>query len=137
MVKKVEIKKGKKVPSTYVPKGLSDKDKKKQIKSIVEKKERPKVDSFKSKRSSWTEKFEKKYGKKITDKAFISKNIISKEGIEQILKKGKGAYYSSGSRPNQTAFSWAYARLASVILGGGARKVDKNIWDKYKIKSKK
>ncbi len=134
MPKKVEIKKGKKVPSTYVPKGLSEKDKKKQIKSILDKKERPKLESFKSKRSSWVEKFEDKYKTKITDKKFIYKNIISKEGVDQIIAKGRGAYYSAGSRPNQTMFSWANARLASVILGGGARKVDKKIWDKYKIK---
>ena len=44
-----------------------------------------------------------------------------------------GAYYSSGSRPNVSARSWAYARLASVIMNGGARKVDKDIWDKYKV----
>ena len=45
----------------------------------------------------------------------------------------KGAFYSSGSRPNVSARQWAYARLASVIMNGGARKVDKDIWDKYKV----
>ena len=48
-----------------------------------------------------------------------------------------GAYYSSGSRPNQTPTSWGLARLASVILNGPARRIDKTIWDKYKIISKK
>ena len=134
---KVEIAKGKSVPKTYVPKGLSEKDKKKQIKSIIEKKDRPKVESFKSKRSGWVEKFEKKYGKKITDSSWIDKNILKKEGQEQIIKKGKGAYYSSGSRPNQTPFSWGYGRLASVIMGGASRKIDQKIWDKYKVKSQK
>ena len=43
------------------------------------------------------------------------------------------AYYNSGSRPNQTPQSWSLARLASVILNGGARKVDQSIWDKYKL----
>ena len=78
------------------------------------------------------ERFEKKYGKKITDDNFISKNIISKVGINQILKKGMGAYFSSGSRPNQTPQSWSRARLASVIMNGPARKVDIDIWNKYK-----
>ena len=55
------------------------------------------------------------------------------EGINKILDKGRGAYYSSGSRPNQTAQSWALARLASVVMNGPARKVDKDIWQKYKI----
>jgi len=122
----------KKYKSTYVPKTLSESDKKKQIKSIKEKTERPKLKSFQSKRSSWTEKFEKKYGYKITNDSQISKNIISKTGIDKIIKKGMAAYYNSGSRPNQTAFSWARARLASVLLKGPAYKVDKDIYEKYK-----
>tara|TARA_R110001592_G_C12831447_1_gene719965 strand:+ start:350 stop:709 length:360 start_codon:yes stop_codon:yes gene_type:complete len=117
-----------------VPKELTEKDKKNQIKSIKEKTKRPKLESFKSKRSSWVEKFEKKYGTKITDKKFINENILKTKGINEILKKGQGAYYSSGSRPNQTPFSWANARLASVIMGGAARKVDNSIWTKYKVK---
>ena len=121
-----------KIPKQYAPKSLTPADRKKQIKSIKEGKERPKVDSFKSKRSSLVVRFEKKYGYKITNDSRISKEIISKTGIDQILKKGMGAYYSSGSRPNQTPQSWSRARLASVILGGPARKVDKKIWEKYK-----
>lgn len=116
----------------YIPKSLTASDKKKQVKSIKENKDRPKVKSFESKRSSHTIAFEKKYGTKISDDKFIVKNIISRIGMNKILDKGRGAYYSSGSRPNQTAESWALARLASVITGGNARKVDKDIWDKYK-----
>ena len=115
----------------YVPKSLSKEDKKKQVKSIKEGKDRPKVD-YKTKRSSHVIKFEKKYGTKITNKSFIDKNIISKTGIDKILDKGMGAYYSAGSRPNVSKEQWAYARLASVIMGGPARKVDKEIWEKYK-----
>ena len=94
----------KKIKKEYVPSSLSASDRKKQIKSIKDKTERPKV-KFESKRSSWVEKFESKFGYKINQKAKIAKEIISKEGIEQILSKGKGAYYSAGSRPNQTATS--------------------------------
>lgn len=115
----------------YVPKSLSKKDKEKQIKSIKEGTDRPKVD-YKTRRSSHVVKFEEKYGKKITDDKYISKNIISKTGIDKILDKGMGAYYSSGSRPNVTKEQWARARLASVIMGGSARKVDIDIWEKYK-----
>ena len=125
----------KKIKKEYVPSSLSASDRKKQIKSIKDKTERPNV-KFESKRSSWVEKFESKFGYKINQKAKIAKEIISKEGIEQILSKGKGAYYSAGSRPNQTATSWSLARLASVILGGPARRIDKKIWEKYKIKKK-
>ena len=123
---------GRKVPTAYVPKSLTKEDRKKQIESIKKGTARPKVKSYQSKRSSHVEKFEKKYNTKISNTAFISKNIISKTGIDKILAKGRGAYYSAGSRPNQTAESWARARLASVIMGGKARRVDKDIWEKYK-----
>ena len=122
----------KKIPTQYAPKSLGKEDRKKQIKSIKEGKDRPKVESFKSKRSGHVANFEKKYGYKITNDSRITKEIISKTGIDKILSKGRGAYYSAGSRPNQTPESWARARLASVILGKNARKVDKAIWDKYK-----
>jgi hypothetical protein len=122
------------IPKKYVPKSLTEEDRKKQVKSIKEGKPRPKVESFKSKRSSNVEAFEKKYKTKISDFDFINKNILKKKGIDEIIKKGKGAYFSSGSRPNQTPTSWALARLAAVIMkNGAARKVDMAIWNKYKI----
>tara|TARA_B110000285_G_scaffold43460_1_gene48346 strand:+ start:4520 stop:4921 length:402 start_codon:yes stop_codon:yes gene_type:complete len=129
-----------KIPKKYTEK-LSKKDKLKQIKSLKKSRkmykngifiDRPKLKSYPKKRSQWLIKFEKKYNRKITDKDFIHKNIISKKGQNLILKKGRGAYYSSGSRPNQNSSSWAYARLASVIVGGPARKVDNKIWLEYK-----
>ena len=112
---------------------MSKADKAKQVKSIKEGKARPKLKSAPpSKRSSHVEKFEKKYGYKITNDSRISKEIISKTGIDKILSKGRGAYYLGGSRPNTTPSQWARARLASVIMGGKARQVDKAIWEKYK-----
>lgn len=119
------------IPKKYVPKSLSEEDRKKQIESIKKGTKRPKVD-FDSKRSSFVVKFEKKYGYKINNFSRIDKEIIKKKGIDLILDKGRGAYFSGGSRPNQTPESWALARLASVIMNGKARKVDKDIWDKYK-----
>ena len=121
-----------KIPKQYIPSSLTPADRKKQEESIRKGKPRPKVESFKSKRSSHVVKFEKKYGVKITNKAFIYKNIMSKKGVDLVLKRGIAAYFSSGSRPNQTPASWSNARLASVIMGGAARKVDKAIWEKYK-----
>lgn len=117
----------------YVPDSLSKSDKEKQIKSIKSDslKDRPKVE-YKSKRSEHVIKFENKYKKKITDLDFIYKNIISKTGVDKIFEKGLAAYANSGSRPNTTASAWKYARLASVITGGNARKVDNDIWMKYK-----
>uniref|UniRef100_A0A6C0CWS6 DUF5824 domain-containing protein n=1 Tax=viral metagenome TaxID=1070528 RepID=A0A6C0CWS6_9ZZZZ len=123
--------KTKSIPKKYIA-GLKGKEKKAQIKSIFEQTDRPKT-SAKEKRSKWIIKFEKKYNKKITDTSWINKNIISVYGQNKILNKGRGAYYSSGSRPNQTPDSWAYARLASVIMDGPSRKYDINIWNKHKV----
>tara|TARA_R100001440_G_scaffold25806_1_gene41958 strand:+ start:97 stop:480 length:384 start_codon:yes stop_codon:yes gene_type:complete len=123
-----------KINPKYVPKSLSESDKKKQIKSIKEKTDRPKLKSAKTKRSVHVIKFEKRYNKKITNDAWISKNLLSREGIKQILKKGVAAYYNAGSRPNTTPAQWSRARLASALTGGGAAKVDRAILTKYKVK---
>ena len=125
-------KKTRKINPKYLPNTLTKSDKNKQKKSIINGKNRPKLKSYKSKRSGWAVKFENKYGEKITNKKFINKTILSHKGIKEILDKGMAAYYTSGSRPNQSKESWAFARLASVIMGGPARKVDKNIWEQYK-----
>jgi hypothetical protein len=119
------------LPKKYVPASLSKEDRKKQIKSIKEGTIRPKVD-FDSRRSTNVVKFEKKYGYKINNFKRISKEIISQKGIDEIMAKGRAAYFT-GSRPNQTPESWALGRLASVIMGGKARQVDMKIWKKYKI----
>ena len=121
-----------KYKSKYVPKTLTKADAKKQKESIKKQTVRPKLKSFKSKPSSYTQSFKKKYGEQSL--SWIYKNIISKAGVDKIKAKGIAAYYNSGSRPNQTPASWWKARLYSVIMGGKARKVDKKIWDKYKKK---
>jgi hypothetical protein len=88
--------------------------------------ERPKVSETKSPRSTWVVKFQEKHGFPITDLAKVKKAYPNAD-VETILKKGAGAYASSGSRPNQTSYSWKFARLASALLGGPAAKVDKNL----------
>ena len=50
--------------------------------------------------------------------------------LQKIVKKGEGAYFSSGSRPNQTAQSWGVARLASAITSGKSAAVDYDILEK-------
>tara|TARA_R110000803_G_C11764057_1_gene294316 strand:- start:46 stop:534 length:489 start_codon:yes stop_codon:yes gene_type:complete len=121
----------KKINEKYVPKSLSKEDKKKQIKSIKEQTIRPKLDSFKSKRSNHVIKFEKTYGYKITEKTKIAKDLLSMAGIKKVIEKGNAAYFSGGSRPNQTPASWSNARLASVLTFGKAADVDKDILLKY------
>ena len=49
------------IPKRYLPDTLKGKDRQKQIKSIFENKDRPKT-KVKDKKSSWTVKFDEKYG---------------------------------------------------------------------------
>lgn len=88
--------------------------------------ERPKVSEKKTPRSSWVKKFEAKHGFPITELDKV-KEAYPNADVETILKKGAGAYATSGSRPNVSSFQWKYARLASALLGGPASKVDKNL----------
>ena len=131
------------IPKKYTAR-LNRKDKKKQLRSIRKAKrsykkgkyiDRPKLKSYKSKKSSWVTKFEKKYGKDIKSYKQIEKVTgIPKKALMEVVRKGKGAYYSSGSRPNQTSESWGRARMYSYIMGGPTRKVDNHITNKYNVR---
>ena len=125
-------------PKRYVPSRLTQKDKKKQKKEINKSRKaykkgkyytRKKVKSFKSKESAHVVKAKKIYGvKNISANSKLAKKTgCSISALRKIIKKGQGAYYSSGSRPNQTGHSWGRARLASSITGGKAAAVDFNI----------
>ena len=87
---------------------------------------RKKVKSFKSKKSGHVSNAQRIYKinsiKPSTDLA--KKTGCSLTSLQKIVKKGQGAYYSSGSRPNQTSHSWGIARLASSITGGKSAAVD-------------
>ena len=124
------------VPMRYVPRTLSRNDRGKQIAML--------------KRSRRMYKRGKFYGRTMKLKSYshvASKHVVaarrmyhvdrivpnaalaratqcSVDALKQIVKKGEGAFYSSGSRPNQTPQSWGYARLASAITGGKAAAVD-------------
>jgi hypothetical protein len=131
----------KSIKKRYLPKNLSRKDYKKQLnminksRKLYKKKQyytRKPLKSFHSKKSQHILNAEKMYNvSKIgANKELSKKTGCSINAFKQIIKKGEGAYYSSGSRPNQTAQSWAIARLASAITGGKASLVDYNILEK-------
>ena len=122
----------------YLPNSLSRKDKKKQYNMLLKSKKmytkgkyftRKKVNSFNSKTSPHIIKAFKVYNINSMEptKELATKTGCSIKALKAIIKKGMGAYYSSGSRPNQTAESWGKARLASSITGGKASKVDFHI----------
>ena len=139
----------KKYPKRYIPKQLSEADKKKQKKQLDKstsdyKKgkytDRKEVKSFKGKKSTFVKQVKEKLGlpmnfEKVADKLTRTEKREKQllKGFEEIYDKGKSAYFSSGSRPNQTPESWGKARVASVLVGGPSRKIDKKIVDKYNI----
>lgn len=137
-------------PKKYIPKYLTNKDAKK-IKNEIEKskeyyKKTPKkyyirkgVKSMKIKESKHIKKAKKIYNIKSMkiNKELSRKTGCKIEGLEKIVNKGRGAYYSSGSRPGQTPDSWGYARLASAVTGGKSSAVDYKIIEKYCNKTSK
>jgi hypothetical protein len=93
---------------------------------------RKKVSSFKSKKSKHISNAQKIYDiQNITPSAELARKTgCTIKTLNQIVKKGEGAYYSSGSRPNQSPQSWGLARLASSLTSGKAAAVDYDIIDK-------
>lgn len=129
------------IPQRYIPRNLTKKDKnilRKELKKSRRKYKnkhyhtRKKVKSFKSKTSKHIIKARKMYKTKkiMPTRSLAKKTGCSLKGLKAIDKKGMGAYYSSGSRPNQTAQSWGRARLASAITGGKSAAVDFHIIEK-------
>jgi len=125
----------------YLPDTLSRRDKVRQRKELIKSRKlyknrkyytRKVLKSFTSKPSKHVTHAQKLYN---VDKIRPSRELSNKtgcsmKGLRQIVRKGEGAYYSSGSRPNQTPQSWGYARLASAITGGNASAIDFHIIDK-------
>ena len=142
------MKKTRKINMKYLPKNLSLKDKKIQSKMLQKSQKmykkgvyytRKRVRSFHSKKSKHVMNALKMYNvQKIgaTDE-LAKKTKCSKDSLQKIINKGEGAYYSSGSRPNQTAQSWGVARLASALTSGKAAIVDYHILEKGCQKSSK
>ena len=126
------------LPIRYT-RGLNDEQKLQYLKNINETKKyyektgkiygRSPISSLKPKRSRFVEEFEEKYGFKIMDDDKLYKNFPDTD-IAMILSKGRAAY-ASGSRPSVVGSSgperWARARLASVLVGGKALSVDKDL----------
>lgn len=127
-----------KFPVRYLPVQLSQKDKIKEARMLMKSKKlynkgkyytRQKVKSFFNKPSNHVANARRIYG---VENVSPTKELAQKTGcsigaLEKIVNKGAGAYFSSGSRPNQTAQSWGLARLASAITAGKSAAVDYDI----------
>ena len=138
------------LPSKYT-KGLSKKEKKEKTENVKEtnkllkegkKKqayekaaERPTIKS--NTKSSYTIRFKKKFpDTKPNSKDFQQKTGIPIEAQKEILKRGMGAFASSGSRSSVSSpQAWAIARLYSYYFNKG-KTFDKDLKEKYNIKFK-
>ena len=130
----------------YVPDTLTKKDRRRQMSMLKNSRNlykekrfytRKKVASFVSKPSGHVKRATDLYGVPIRPTQALAKASGCPLSVLQgIVRKGEGAYYSSGSRPNQTAQSWAYARLASALTGGNASKVDFHLIQKCNPRKK-
>jgi len=86
---------------------------------------------------TYKNKFNKKYGFN-KDKSHSIAEIARLTGykvggLRKIVKKGEGAYFSNPSsvRPMvKSARQWGVARLYSAIMGGKAKKIDKDLLKK-------
>ena len=130
-----------KFPTRYLPTGLTKKDKKAQFRMLIKSKKlyeqhkyytRKKLASYKHKKSNHIVNARKIYNIKniMPNRELALKTGCKVSALNQIVKKGEGAYYSSGSRPNQTPHSWGLARLASSLTAGKAAAVDYDIIQK-------
>ena len=130
-----------KLPIRYLPKNLSSQDRKKQLNMLLKSKKlykknkyytRKNVSSFKSKKSNHISNAQRIYNvESVKPNAELARKTgCSLEALNKIVKKGEGAYYSSGSRPNQSPQSWGLARLASSLTSGKAAAVDYDIIEK-------
>jgi hypothetical protein len=128
----------KRVPKRYLPKQLSPENIKRQRKYLLRSRKeykqkkyylRPTLKTFKSKKSPHVHKAMKVF--QVTSmkpsRALAKKTGCTLKALNKIVNKGRGAYYSSGSRPNQTPDSWGIARLSSSLTGGPAARVDRGI----------
>jgi hypothetical protein len=130
-----------KLPTKYLPSLKEIKDSAKQVKMLMKSRKqykkgkfftRKKIKSYKSKTSSHITDARKIYGIEnvAPNKELSRKTGCSLSALKQIVRKGQGAYFSSGSRPNQTSQSWGLARLASSITAGKSAAVDYDILEK-------
>jgi hypothetical protein len=121
-----------KINLRYLPKRLTCKDKKKQGKELMKSRSlyrkgiyhsRPKISSFKSKKSHFITKAEKIYNvDKIGATDELSKATgCSKHALAKIINKGAGAYYSSGSRPASSITAGKAAAVDFKILEEGCK----------------
>jgi len=130
-----------KIPIRYLPFSLKKREREKQKRMLLKSRRlykkgvyytRKKLDAYPSKTSNHILDARKLYKiESIKPSDELAKATgCSLQSLNKIVEKGEGAYFSSGSRPNQTAQSWGIARLASSITSGKSAAIDYDILEK-------
>jgi hypothetical protein len=96
---------------------------------LVSKRRKPREERFKTlesdiiarkkgipKKGSCTEKWNNMHPSAKTNSQKSKITGIPKDILDKVENKGRGAFYSSGSRPGQTSQSWGVARVNCFIL---------------------
>ncbi len=90
---------------------------------------------------TYKQKFNEKYNQpknKSNSIKEISKLTGYKEsGLKKIIEKGEGAFYSNPQSVRKfvkNPTQWGYARVYSAVMGGKAKKIDKDLLKKKKTK---
>lgn len=96
---------------------------------------------IKTKKSTSTKAYEKMYESDLCENTGLKekskKTKIPKFILTQVYNRGRAAW-NSGHRPGVAQDQWAMGRVNSFITGvGGARKADKDLWEKVKKLRKK
>lgn len=137
----LKTKKNIKVPYRYLPNSITKKDKERYSREIRKSRKlykrgiyykRKQIKSYKNRKSDHVSRAKRMYN---IDSIKPSRELARKTGcslkaLKEIDRKGRGAMFASGSRPNQTASSWSIARVASAITGGKSAAVDYHILEK-------
>lgn len=87
-------------------------------------------------KSRHTEKFKQMYGEDLNESQVDTalKNKADKTGVplsilRQVWNRGAAAW-RTGHRPGVSQHQWAHGRVNSFLVGGPARKSDKDLWQK-------
>ena len=117
-----------KIPKRYLE-GLSKEEKFLRQIELVSKKRLPREERYKPLKSdkiarekgipksgSCTQRWNKAHPEAKSNASKSKITGIPKKILDKVGNKGRGAYYSSGSRPGQTSQSWGVARVNCFIL---------------------
>lgn len=116
------------IPAKYL-RGFTGKARVKRVQEILRERRKgtykplPSDKGVKTKRSSWSVKFQRKYNERPDNVADVARLTgIRKSILQKVYNKGLAAWSTGGHRPGASQHAWAMARVQSFVLGGPTAK---------------